>query len=100
MRGPGHTSAVVGACVCAGKYLLTAGLDDFVRVASIETDSYSNFEGSRVKLQSQPRSMGVDDAGSLVAVAMGDGVAAYTFDGTLGTLGTVAATVPLSLIHI
>ena len=93
VRGPAHTSVVVGACVCAGKYLLTAGLDDFIRVASIETDSYlPDLEGSRVKLQSQPRSMGVDDAGSLVAVATGDGVAAYTFDGTLGTLGTVAAT--------
>ena len=81
------------ARACAGKYLLTAGLDDFIRVASIETVSYlPDLEGSRVKLQSQPRSMGVDDAGSLVAVAMGDGVAAYDFDGTLGTLGTVAAT--------
>ena len=78
--------------VRAGKYLVTAGLDDHVRVASIETDSYESAESSRLKLQSQPRSMGVDDAGSLVAVATGDGVAAYTFDGTLGTLGTVAAT--------
>ena len=89
--GPGHTSAVVGV-VRAGAYLVTAGLDDHVRVASIETNSYESAESSRLKLPAQPRSMGADDAGALVAVATGDGVAAYAFDGTLGTLGTLAAT--------
>ncbi len=92
VRGPGHTSAVVGV-VRAGEYLVTAGLDDHVRVASIETNSYESAEsGKRLKLPSQPRSMGADDAGALVAVATGDGVAAYAFDGTLGTLGTLPAT--------
>ena len=91
VRGPGHTSAVVGV-VRAGAYLVTAGLDDHVRVASIETNSYESAESSRLKLPAQPRSMGADDAGALVAVATGDGVAAYAFDGTLGALGTLAAT--------
>ena len=90
VRGPGHTSAVIGAVCVRGKYLVTAGLDDCIRVASIETDSsYVEGEGSSLKLPAQPRSMGADDAGSLVAVATGDGVMACTFDGTLGTLGTL-----------
>ena len=67
VRGTRHTSAVCGA-VCTGNgNLLTVGLDDTLRMASLGNNSYE--ADAVVKLKAQPRGVGCDSAGVLAAVA-------------------------------
>ena len=87
VRGTRHTSAVCGA-VCTGTgRLLTVGLDDTLRMASLGNNSYE--ADAVVKLKAQPRGVGCDSAGIEAAVVTNESLVLVH----IGTCLTIAAEV-------
>jgi len=87
VRGTRHTSAVCGAvCTQTGR-LLTVGLDDTLRMASLGNNSYE--ADAVVKFKAQPRGVGCDSAGIEAAVVTNESLVLVH----IGTCLTIAAEV-------